>query len=274
LARRHGILWIDGADLQRLKTSEGLSASDRLTDEEFNAAVAGVDAARNSHVMRDAIDALKSSVADRFGASCANAALERLNAFARDAVSAHPGSPASHVALRAAYLAAGIAAAAFDFASADTALRPASERLKSLTDAIRFGTDSGGALEHLRWAERAIREYAPIGAGVAQVVKERFLAEVRSVPAEGLAEVVVKLTKGATLFAAARGLEHAAFAKTLTPFDSLDVDAKSFLGAALDFVGVSRPEFARVSASGSISTGTASLIPQKNVGKTDEPKLI
>jgi hypothetical protein len=239
LARKHGVLWIDGADLQRLKASDELSTGDRVSEEEFDAAVSGVDAARSSHEFRDAISSLKSSVADRFGASCANTALDSAGHFARHTLSAHPGSPAALIARRATYLSAAIAAAALDFASADSALRPAPERLKSLTDVIRFGADSGGALAHLRWAEAAIREYVPNGVGIAQVVKDKFMAEVRGVPAEGLAEVVVRLSRNATLFAAARALEHAAYATHVPTFDALDVDAKSFLGAVLDFVGVS-----------------------------------
>jgi hypothetical protein len=46
-------------------------------------------------------------------------------------------------------------------------------------------------------------------------------------------------------FRAARDLEQAAYTSDLTTFDDPSVDAKSFLGAVLDFIGVDRTLFAQ-----------------------------
>jgi len=244
LARKHGVLWIGGADLQRLKDSDALSGLNRMTEEEFNGEIADIDNARNGRVFRDKMDEVKSAVADRFGPSCANTALEGFQLFAREVVNAHPASAAARGAGRLTYLAAAIAAAAFDFASADTALRPLAERVRHMTDTIRFGANTEGALANLRWTEAAIREYLPNGAGLAQVVHEKFTAELNAVPAEGLAEIVIRLSNSEKLFSIAKSLEKAAYASHLVSFDHLDADTKGFLGALLDFVDISRPKFA------------------------------
>jgi hypothetical protein len=244
LARKHGVLWIDGADLQRLKDSDAISSLNRITEEEFNGEIADIDNARNGRVLRDKIDEVKSAVADRFGPSCANTALEGFQLFARETVNSHPASAAARGAGRLTYLAAAIAAAAFDFASADTALRPSAERVRHMTDAIRFGANTEGALANLRWTEAAIREYLPNGAGLAQVVREKFTAELNAVPAEGLAEIVIRLSNSEKLFSIAKSLEKAAYATHLVSFDYLDSDAKGFLGSLLDFADISRPKFA------------------------------
>lgn len=243
LARKYGVLWIDGADLQRLKESDALTGLNRLTEEEFGREIAGVDNARNGRIFRDKIDEVKSAVADRFGPASANTALEGFQLFAREAASAHPSSLAARAAGRLAYLSAGIAAAAFDFASADTALRPSAERVTHMINSIRFGADTEGALSNLRWTEAAIREYLPNGVGLAQVMREKFSAALAAVPAEGLAEIIAKLSNSDKLFNIAKSLERAAYATHLVPFDQCDLDSKSFLGALLDFAEVSRLGF-------------------------------
>lgn len=244
LARKHNVLWIDNADLQRLKSSQRLTASSRITDEELSDLIAKVDTSRSSKGVRDAYLSVKSAVADRFGPSCANTAMDGSLYFARMCVEAHPGSIASQAFTRLTYFSSAIAAAALDYASGEAALRPHQERLSSLTDAIRFGEDPKGTSEKLRWAEAAIRDFAPNGAGLAEVVRERFSDALKSVPAEGLAEVTVKLANSDRLFNAARDLEQAAFAIECPPFDDLSIDAKSFLGAVLDFVSINRVAFA------------------------------
>jgi hypothetical protein len=244
LGRKHGLLWIDGADLRRLKSSDLLLGLNRITEEALNREIADVDNARNSHNFRDKIDEVRCSVADRFGPSCANTALDGFRLFAREAVSAHPDSPAARVAGRLCYLSAGIAAAAFDFASADHALRPVADRIRHMKGAIHFGADPEGTLSNLRWAEAAIREYLPNGTGLAQVVHEKFWAEVNAVRAEGLAEIIIGFSKSDKLFTIAKSFEQAAYDVHLISFDYLDVETKGFLGALLDFAEVSRPKFA------------------------------
>lgn len=245
LARKHNVLWIDNADLQRLKSSQRLTASVRITDEDLHELISKVDSSRSSKSTRDTYLSVKSAVADRFGPSCANTALDGTQYFARRCVEAHPGSVAAQIFTRLSYFSCGIAAAALDYFSGEAALRPQQERLASLTDAIRFGEDPKGTSDKLRWAEAAIRDFAPNGAGLAEIVRGRFNDALGSVPAEALAEITAKLAKSDRLFNAARDLEQSAFATECPSFDDLTIDAKSFLGAVLDFIGVDRLAFSK-----------------------------
>ncbi|QHC34734.1 hypothetical protein [Komagataeibacter xylinus] len=245
LARKHNVLWIDNADLQRLKSSQRLTVSSRLSDEDLGELIAKVDTSRSSKNVRDNFASVKSAVADRFGPSCANTAIDGAQYFAKMCVEAHPGSLPAQVFTRLTYFSAAIAAAALDFTSGETALRPHHDRLANLTDAIRFGDDPKGTVEKLRWAEAAIRDYAPNGAGLAEIIHNRFNDALKSVPAESLAEIVVKMTNSERLFNAARDLEQAAFLTDCPSFDDLPIDAKSFLGAVLDFIAINRVVFSQ-----------------------------
>jgi hypothetical protein len=259
LARKQGLLWIDGDDIQRLKASSELANWDRLSEEELASEVSDIDSLRMSRNLRDQFEKVKSGVASRFGASSANISLEGVGYFAREAIAAHPSSPAAKILIRLTYHAAAIAAASLDFASSDTALRPAPERLRGLTEAIRYGADADGVLEQLRFAERAVRDYMPNGAGAAKVVRDGFTADLAAIPAEGLAEIVLKMTRGDALFETARTLESAAYAKTVPSFDDLELTSRSFVGAVLDFVSIDRPTFARAIASAGASQPSAAL---------------
>lgn len=248
LARKQGVLWIDGDDIQRLKSSAELSNWDRLTEEELSAHVTELDASRMSRALREKVEKVKSATVSRFGASCANISLEVAGVFARDAIGAYPGSAGAQVLLRLTYLCAAVAAASLDFTSADTALRPAPERLRSLADAIRYGADADGMMEQLRFAEGAIRDYAPNGAGLAKIVREGLNADFAAIPAESLAEVALKMTRSETLFEVARTLEAAAYATKVPSFDDLEPITRGFIGAVLDFARIDRPTFARTVA--------------------------
>jgi hypothetical protein len=254
LAKKNGVLWIDGTDLQRLKNSHDLIGTNRISEEQLALDIRAVDTSRRSHAFRDRFDYAKSAVADRFGASCANSAIESARFFAHEAVSAHPDSTAARVAVRLTFFTAALAAASIDYASAETALRPAAERVRQLTAAIRYGADAETTLSHLRWSEAAIREYFPNGAGMAQVVRERFLSAFDSVPAEGLAEISAHLSRTNALFCVARQLEEAAYSVALPTFDELKLGAKGFLGAILDFLEVGRTDFANAWASTKVET--------------------
>ena len=145
--------------------------SSRITDEVLEDLISRVDTSRSSRNVRDAFISIKSSVADRFGPSCANTATDGAQYFAKLAVEAHPSSLAAQTFTRLVYFSSAIAAAALDFASGETALRPNAARLSNLTNAIRYGEDAKGTADKLRWAEAAIREFAPNGAGLAEMIR-------------------------------------------------------------------------------------------------------
>lgn len=274
LARRQSLVWLDGADLQRFKSSERLAKPDRLTEENLIALINRVDTGRSSRMLKDKYEGVKSAVSDRFGASCANTALEAVEHFAKMAVQAQPDSESARLAGRLTLLATSIAAAALDFACADVALRPAVERLRYITDALRFGDDLIGTQERLKWAQAAISEFLPNGPALARTVRDRFTEELRRVPAEGLAEIMVKAAATDRLFEAARSLEASAFASMLPAFDEIDVEARAILGAVLDFASVDRRRFANAWRPSGNTTPTAADPPRAGPQLQSDPQSV
>lgn len=270
LARKHGVLWIDNADLQRLKSSHKIDPTTRISDEDLATLIASADRARSSTAIRDRFADAKSSLATRFGSSSGNIAIEAFDFFARIAVQSHPGSLSAELGTRLSYFAAAIAAVSFDFASGETALRQNAERVKALTEALQYGADPEGTKEKLKWAEAAAREFLDNGAPIAEAIRRKFTTAIESPRAEGLAQLIVKATASDVLFEIARILEHHTYSLVVTAFDKLPIDAKSWIGAILDYCDLDRREFA---LAGSADT-KGKIIAANEVTAGDQSKLL
>lgn len=253
LARKHKVLWIDGDDLKRFKATDKLLQGGRLTDEDFHAIVDGLDKKRGGRIYRTQMDGIKSAVVDRFGAASANLALNAFQTFSNEAIKSYPKSDAAEALTRLSFFAAALAAASLDFSSADSALRPLAERNKHMASAIRFGENVKGVYDKLDWTEMALREHVENGASIARQIKSGFARDQKQIPAEDFAEVVVRLSHTNSLFDIARTLEHAAYCVNNVSFDVLPIDAKSFMGALLDFSQIDRKLFADASPRGTWS---------------------
>lgn len=253
LARKNKVLWIDGDDIQRLKRSDKLVQGERLSEEELSTIISELDHSRGGKSFRNLVDSLKSAIVDRFGASSANLSLDAFQLLANEAVKAHPASDSAKAFTRLSFLAASFSAAALDFASADAALRPIQERRSHMAQSIRFGENATGTMEKLSWAEMALREYIESGSSIATLLRDAFERDLKQVPAEDLADLVVRLSNSSALFEIARTLEHAAFSRQVTTFDVLPSSAKGFVGALLDFAKVDRKRFSEASPVGAWS---------------------
>jgi hypothetical protein len=243
LARKSKILWIDGDDLQRLKKSDKVLYPDRLSEEEMFDKIDQLDKSRGGRRYRILAEDIKSSIGDRFGVSSANCAIEAFQVVAVEAIKSHPKSVSAEMLTRLAYFSCSLAAASLDFASADSALRPTEERCKLMSNAIRFGENAQDTFQKLEWTELALREYIENGASIAKKIKGKFLNDAGAFPAEDLAEIVIKLSNTNKLFEVAKALEAAAFRIYPVCFDDLATDAKSFVGAMLDFCSLDRRYF-------------------------------
>ncbi|WP_407058577.1 hypothetical protein [Syntrophotalea acetylenica] len=243
LARKSKILWIDGDDLQRLKKSDKVLYPNRLSEEEMFDKIDQLDKLRGGRKYRVLTEDIKSSIGDRFGVSSANRAIEAFQVFVDEAIKSHPKSVSAEVLSRLAYFSCSLAAASLDFASADSALRPTEERCKLMSNAIRYGENAQDTFQKLEWTELALREYIENGASIAREIKDKFTTDAGSFPSEDLAEIVIKLSNTNKLFEVARSLETAAFRVYPVCFDDLATDAKSFVGAMLDFCSLDRRHF-------------------------------
>lgn len=243
LAQKNKLIWIDGDDIQRIKKSKHLQSITRLSEESFLQKIDELDRARGGKKFKFLYEDIKSTIADRFGASSANISLDAFGLFSVEAIKAHPNSSAAKILNRLSLYSAALTAISLDYASVDAALRPAEERVTHMTNLIRYGEDLEGTHKKLSLIEIALTTSLANGASLYKSVRDKFLSEAESVPAESLAQIVIKLTNSDALFQVARNLEAAAFNDEIVTFDELPVDTKSFLGALLDFYNFSRKDF-------------------------------
>jgi hypothetical protein len=160
-------------------------------------------------------------------------------------VTSHPNTDASEIALRLTYFAAAVVALALDYIGSEVSFRAPEERQRALINAIRFGDiDEAAGLERIRLAIGLLQKYAPAGEATARAVDLAVKQGFKNIPAEIIAEHVIKKTKPEDLFQIARQLEHLAFLNAVTSFDGLRVEEKSFIAMLLDYSGVDRARFA------------------------------
>ncbi|MBI4182439.1 MAG: hypothetical protein HY521_00405 [Proteobacteria bacterium] len=245
IARKLGLSLFDGEDLRRIEASDKVRMPERLTDEELWGLVRAVDKERKGKEFQTRLHDAKASVVDKFGPSTIVRSLEAVSFFASSTVSAYPGSPTAKLAGRLSYLSASLVAVGLDAIGVDAAFRSAEERRTIFINAIRYGnTDSTEGLEKLRLATALVRQYAENGSAIAQTIEEKLSKDLNGIPAEIVADQVVRMGPNETLFTVARELEHASYLRACPPFDRLDTSAKSFLGALLDYCGIERAKFA------------------------------
>lgn len=245
IARKLGLSLFDGEDLRRIEASDKVRMPERLTDEQLWELVRAVDKERKGKEFQARLHDAKASVVDRFGPSTVVRSLEAVSFFAGSAVSAYPNSPTAQLAGRLSYLSASLAAIGLDAIGVDAAFRSTEERRTMFINAIRYGnTDSTEGLEKLRLATGLVRQYAENGSAIAQSIEQKLTKDLNGIPAEIIADQVVRMGPNETLFTVARELERASYLKECSCFDHLDTSAKGFLGALLDFCAIDRAKFA------------------------------
>jgi hypothetical protein len=245
ISKKLGISVLDGADIRRISQSEKVIFPERISEEEFVSKITSIDMARRGKEFQLQHHDIKFSLIDRFGAGTINRALDSFTFFAAAAVTSHPNTDASEIALRLTYFAAAVVALALDYIGSEVSFRAPEERQGALINAIRFGDiDETAGLERIRLAIGLLQKYAPAGEATARAVDLAVKQGFKSIPAEIIAEHVIKKTKPEDLFQIARHLEHLAFLNAVTSFDGLRVEDKSFIAMLLDYSGVDRARFA------------------------------
>ena len=245
IARKIGILMFDGKDLQRIRTSDKVRFSERLIDDELMEMIRTVDTDRkDTNFQRKLLDA-KSSMIENFGPSTVVRSLDAVAYFASQVVSAYPDSPIAKLAGRLTYFSGALAAIGLDAVGVDMAFRPSEERRAILINSIRYGnTDAVAGQKELRVAIALVREYVDNGSAIAQTIKDETSKKLDHIPAEIIADEVVRMGTNETLFSVARELERVSYLRICPNYDQLSTPAKSFLGTLLDFSGIDRRTFA------------------------------
>jgi hypothetical protein len=245
ISKKLGISVLDGADIRRISQSEKVIFPERMSEEEFGKKITSIDKVRHSKEFQLQYHDIKFSLIDHFGAGTINRALDSFTFFAAAAVTSHPNTDPSEIALRLTYFAAAVVALSLDYIGSEVSFRAAEERQGALINAIRFGDlDETAGLERIRLAIALLQKYAPTGDATARAVDLAVKQDFKSIPAEIIAEYVVKSTKPEDLFQIARQLEHLAFLNAVNSFDGLGMGDKSFIAMLLDYAGIDRTRFA------------------------------
>jgi len=245
MSRRLGLSVLDGADIKRMADSDRVLLPNRISEEEMATKIRNFDKSRRTKDTQNAYGDLKAALIDRFGVGTVNRALEHVAGFSDALVSCHPKSNGAEVNLRLLYVAASISAIALDFSLTKVSFKSADERRRTVLNVIRYGEeDESRGLEKVRIATALIERYAANGSAVAQSVSQAIKADFSKIPAEIIADHILKNLKSDGLFRLARSLELRAFSTELLGFDDLPAEEKSFLGVLLDFSGIDRSSVA------------------------------
>jgi hypothetical protein len=245
ISQKLGIAVLDGADIRRIAESDKVAYPERIAEEDLLAQITATDKQRRNKDLQLVYHDIKYSLIDNFGAGTINRALDAFGQLARTAVTSHPGTEAAGIALRLAYFAASVVAVSLDYIGSEVSFRTAEERQAALVNAIRYGNiDETAGLERMRLAAALIQKYAPNGDAVARTVDLAVKKDLKNIPAEIIAEFVVRNTKSDDLFQIAKRLEHFGMSRVLTSFDFLGADEKAFTAVLLDYTGVDRSRFA------------------------------
>ena len=266
MSRRLGLSVLDGADIKRMADSDKVLLPNRISEEEILTKIRDFDKSRRTKDTQNAYGDLKAALIDRFGGGTVNRALEHVAGFADALVSCHPKSSGAEVNLRLLYVAASISAIALDFSLTKVSFKSADERRRTVLNVIRYGEeDESRGLEKVRIATALIERYAANGSAVAQSVSQAIKSDFSKIPAEIIADHILKNLKSDGLFRLARSLELRAFSADLLGFDDLPAEEKSFLGVLLDFSGIDRS---------SVAEGWVSSVAAKQVGNSIESTVV
>jgi hypothetical protein len=245
ISKKLGIAVLDGSDIRRISASEKVIYPDRISEEEFIFKITSVDKARRIKDFQLQYHDIKLSLIDNFGAGTINRALDSFAFLCSAAVTAHPNTGAAEIALRLSYFAGAVVALAVDYIGSEVSFRTSDERRAALINAIRFGDiDEAPALERMRLAIALLEKYSASGDATGRAIEAAVKKDLKNIPAEIIAEHVVKSTKPEDLFQIAKRLEHLSFSQVVTPFDALGIEDKAFIATLLDYSGVDRSRFA------------------------------
>ncbi len=245
LAKSLGVMLFDGEAVSKVSSAKRISAYDGLSSSEFDSAIKSIDESRRNANWRVSINEARASLLTGLGAHSGNRSLVAFNFFAHEAISAQPASHQAQFALRLAYLTAALAMVSLDFIIAENAFRSNEERKAAVLNSVRYGqAEIVPQLSAVNTAVGLARKYAVNGAAVARQIDLGFQADADAIPADIISDFVARVSTGDLMFQIARELESASSSRNLPGFDALSANAKSTLGAFLDFSSLSREAFA------------------------------
>ncbi len=245
LAKNLGITLFDGDAINRLAKATGVEPASYLSSSEFDDLVKAIDITRRSTDWRRLYSSAKGALATGLGTYSTNTCLNIVGAMSEQVILAQPNSSAADVATRLTYMVSAFVCISLDFLMSEHLFRSPDDRREAVIRSIRFGqSDTNGTLPTIGAAIGLARKYLENGSAAAKRIEYGFYKDADAIPAEIIAEYASRLSSGEELFLIGKELQAASHQIYLPRFDDLSVGAKSFIGVALDFNGVSREKFA------------------------------
>ncbi len=231
---KHHVTILDGglfAEIQGRK----LSAT-RMSQEEFLAALNEQGSGKIGGDWRGSVELGASRLVSSLNFDTVNDLLTRVQFFIEKVVASR--SPA---ASRAVYLMTAYFLVAVDYCIAQLAFTSSALRRTAVVDGLRFGQRGvRGTREMIEMSTNLVASYAP---GIRERIHADMKKQYDAIPAESLADYLLKPTVQEQLFDMARALEGHAFAPGLTRASNLDTSYQSLLSALLDFMRIDRNTF-------------------------------
>ncbi len=245
LAAELGVTLLDGQAIASLTHDKSLKRNDCISTSDFDRAIKTIDEGRRTSDWRLALQDARGSIISNMGVVSANKNIAVFGYFANEVTQAQPDSAQARTATRAAYLLAALALISLDFVLANHTFRSKDERRAAIANSVRYGlAEAYPMVPAVRAAIGLTRKYVQNGASVAKQIEMGFRQDAERIPAEIIADYLLRASQESNIFDLARGLEAAAFSDPLIRFDKLGVELKSALGVFLDFNEVSRSSFA------------------------------
>lgn len=236
--RQHDVLVLDGAFVARLIATMREEANERLVEEEFQKLLHAYRLASGALGWRRRLDLAKSVVLNGLDYDAINFWLEEGRYFAEQAITIQGHAS---TAMRALYLISSLIALAIDFALKELSFVDGAQRLAAIADGLRYGTRGQiGTKKVLDLATGLVEQYVPGGRAAASRMRHELNKELGALQTNILAEFFARNASAQSMFAAARELEAAAYARRFSDPATLQAGALSLLGVLADYWGIER----------------------------------
>jgi len=245
IANKLGIKLLDGQEIKRIQERKNLLFEERITDEQLFEHVRQLDKQRRNKEVQSSLNDLKTSALIGLGPNSLVRSLEAFEYFVRKCVEAHPNSDSARLFGRLTYLSAAFIAFNLDFIGAEASFRSNEEKRNIFMNAIRYGNQNKvEALRDVRVATELIRKYTDNGNALASSIEDKISKDLEKIPAEIIADQMIRSGKEDAVFNYSRSLEQFAYHTAFPNFDGLETEVKSFMGALLDYCSIDRTTFA------------------------------